>query len=409
MIALCSPVGIEPNVRPSSRGRRRGDGGGMRRVCPVGTTGAVPIYRRAMPEVRRMPVVWSDRHRGHRPDGGYWLGVREHGDEEPERGDVLRAGLQSAGYEIVTPPDLGREPITAVHDADFVEFLARCYASWVAEGHLVDPGQPHVVPYLFATGPFARRHLAGRRPATIRAELGLYAMDTMTLLSEGTFDAACSAVHAAAHAADLVAGGAGSRLCRRAATRSPRRPGVLRRCLLPQQRCRRRPTAARRRLSAGCRLSTSTPIRATARRRSSGSGPTSSTPACTSTPAPAGSPTSSATPTSAAGEMAQAGTSTCRCPPAPATRPGSPGYNSCSPPSIATDPRLWSSHSVWMPRQPIRLLRWRSPPPGSTPPARCSPRWVCRRCSCKKAGTCSTSSPPWWSRYSVGFEEAAGG
>ena len=120
------------------------------------------------------------------------------------------AGLQSAGYEIVTPPDLGREPITAVHDADFVEFLARCYASWVAEGHLVDPGQPHVVPYLFATGPFARRHLAGRRPATIRAELGLYAMDTMTLLSEGTFDAACSAVHAAAHAADLVAGGAGA-------------------------------------------------------------------------------------------------------------------------------------------------------------------------------------------------------
>ena len=362
-----------------------------------------------MPGVRRMPVVWSDRHRGHRPDGGYWLGIREHGDEEPERGDVLRAGLRSAGYEIVTPPDLGREPITAVHDADFVEFLAARYASWVAEGHLVDPGQPHVVP-------LPLRHRAVRPPPSRRAAAGDDSRRTRAL-RDGHDDAAQRG-----NVRRGVQRGArrrprrrprrrwsGGRLCRRAATRSPRRPGVLRRCLLPQQRRRRRPTAARRRLSAGCRSSTSTPIRATARRRSSGSGPTSSTPACTSTPAPAGSPTWSATPTSAAGEMAQAGTSTCRCPPAPATRPGSPGYDSCSPPSIATDPRLSSSHSVWMPRQPIRLLRWRSPPPGSTPPARCSPRWVCRRCSCKKAGTYSTSSPPWWSRYSMGFEEAAGG
>ena len=26
-----------------------------------------------------MPVVWSARHRGHAPDGGYWLGVRLQG------------------------------------------------------------------------------------------------------------------------------------------------------------------------------------------------------------------------------------------------------------------------------------------------------------------------------------------
>ena len=65
------------------------------------------------------------------------------------------------------------------------------YPAWVAEGHLDDPGQPHVVPYLFALAGFAARHRRDRRPATIRAELGLYAMDTMSLISEGTFDAAC--------------------------------------------------------------------------------------------------------------------------------------------------------------------------------------------------------------------------
>lgn len=155
----------------------------------------------------RMPVVWTARHRGHAPHGGYWLGVRETGDEEPERGDLLRDGLAAAGASVVDTPDLGREPILAVHDPRFVGFMERVYPAWVEAGHLTDPGQPHVVGYLFANPGFAARHRTDRRPATIRAELGLYAMDTMTLLSEGTFDAAAGAVHAAAHAADLVAGG----------------------------------------------------------------------------------------------------------------------------------------------------------------------------------------------------------
>src|SRR4051794_36223109 len=154
-----------------------------------------------------MPVVWSPRHRGHAPDGGYWLGVREAGDEEPERGDILHDELMEAGAMIVEPPDLGIEPIVGVHDPAFVDFMRRAYPAWIAEGHLTEPGQPHVVGYLFANPGFAARHRPDRRPATIRAELGLYAIDTMTLMSEGTFDAACSAVHAAVHAADVVSAG----------------------------------------------------------------------------------------------------------------------------------------------------------------------------------------------------------
>jgi acetoin utilization deacetylase AcuC-like enzyme len=156
----------------------------------------------------RMPVVWTARHRGHAPHGGYWLGIRETGDEEPERGDLLRDGLAQAGATVVDAPDLGRRPILAVHDPDFVDFMARVYPAWVAAGHLTDPGQPHVVGYLFANPGYAARHRTDRRPATIRAELGLYAMDTMTLMGEGTFDAAAGAVHASVHAADLVSSGA---------------------------------------------------------------------------------------------------------------------------------------------------------------------------------------------------------
>jgi acetoin utilization deacetylase AcuC-like enzyme len=155
-----------------------------------------------------MPVVWSPRHRGHAPNGGYWLGVRLPGDEEPERGDVLRDQLAAAGATIVEPAEGGLEPVLAVHDPAFVDFLSRAHAAWVAEGHLDDPGQPEVVPYLFATGPFAARRRGDRRPATIRAEAGLYAMDTMSLISAGTYDAAMAAVHCAVTAADLVVDGA---------------------------------------------------------------------------------------------------------------------------------------------------------------------------------------------------------
>jgi acetoin utilization deacetylase AcuC-like enzyme len=140
-----------------------------------------------------LPVVWSDDHRRHATNGGYWLGVREAGDEEPERGDLLRDGLAALGAAIVDPPDLGPAPIEAVHDPAFVAFMSRAHRDWVAAGHPDDPGQPYVVPYLFALPGFAARHRSGRRPATIRAEVGLYAMDTMTLIGAGTYDAAASA------------------------------------------------------------------------------------------------------------------------------------------------------------------------------------------------------------------------
>lgn len=155
-----------------------------------------------------MPVVWTARHRGHAPDGGYWLGVRLPGDEEPERGDTLREQLAAVGATIVDAPDLGLAPILAVHDDAFVDCLGRAYAEWVTAGHLVEPGQPQVVPYIFAMPGFAARATAARPAANIRAEIGLYATDTLTLISEGTFPAACAAVHASVHAAGLVADGA---------------------------------------------------------------------------------------------------------------------------------------------------------------------------------------------------------
>jgi acetoin utilization deacetylase AcuC-like enzyme len=154
-----------------------------------------------------MPVVWSERHRGHAPDGGYWLGVRIPGDEEPERGDTLRAALVEAGAKVREPERADAGLLASVHDPEFLEFLEHAHERWVAAGHVDDPGQPLVVPYVFAL-PQVGVDERCRHTDAIRAEVGRFAMDTMTLIGPGTWDAARAAVDAAVTAADLVLGGA---------------------------------------------------------------------------------------------------------------------------------------------------------------------------------------------------------
>ena len=137
------------------------------------------------------------------------------------------------------PPDLGLAPIVAVHDPDFVDFMRRAYPAWVAEGHITEPGQPHVVGYLFANAGFAARHRKDRRPATIRAELGLYAMDTMSLIERGHVR---RRPRCGPRRGSRRRSGRGERaggVCRRPATGPSCRPGVLRWLVLLQQRRRR--------------------------------------------------------------------------------------------------------------------------------------------------------------------------
>ncbi len=154
-----------------------------------------------------MPVVWSARHAGHAPGRGYWLGVELPGDEEPPRGAALRAALLAAGARLREPDAHGDAPVLAVHDAALVDFLATAHDRWVDEGHLEDPGQPLVVPYVFAL-PALTPGREPHRATAVRAEAGRFAIDTMTLIGPGTYDAARAAVDSALSAADEVLAGA---------------------------------------------------------------------------------------------------------------------------------------------------------------------------------------------------------
>lgn len=154
-----------------------------------------------------MPAVWTDRHRLHAPGFGVWLGVAIPGDEEPERGDALREALDASGFDRHEATAHGDEPVLAVHRPEMVEFLSRAHRDWVVAGHLDDPGQPLVVPYVFAL-PQVTSGRRCPRPAAIRAEVGTYAMDTMTPIGPGTYAAARAAADCALTAADLVLQGA---------------------------------------------------------------------------------------------------------------------------------------------------------------------------------------------------------
>jgi acetoin utilization deacetylase AcuC-like enzyme len=166
-----------------------------------------------------MPAVWTPRHVGHAPDGGYWLGVELPGDEEPSRGEILRAAVEGAGAPVHLATLHGDEPVLRVHDAEYLDWFARAWSEWEAAGLVEETGQRRVVPYVFALPQLT----SGRpvpEPGAAWARSGRFAMDTMTLISPGTYDAARGAVDVALTACDLVTDGG-----HRAAYAATRPPG----------------------------------------------------------------------------------------------------------------------------------------------------------------------------------------
>lgn len=154
-----------------------------------------------------VPVTWSDAHRRHAPDTGVWVGVAIDADELPARADRIRAALEEAGAEIVAAQPHDDEALLAVHDAGLVEFLRTAWVNWEDAGMPDEPGQPDVVGYIFPT-PGLLGELEPRVPHALSARTGAWAFDTMTIVGEGTWEAARAAVDTALTAADLVLSGA---------------------------------------------------------------------------------------------------------------------------------------------------------------------------------------------------------
>jgi acetoin utilization deacetylase AcuC-like enzyme len=147
-----------------------------------------------------MKVYYSEAHRKHDPpfevfDGG----LRTPYLENPDRMDrILTALKQTDWAEVCAPKDFGLDPIYAVHDKEYVEFLASCWTEWL-DSEAKDKST--LLPATFAL----RRQ--PKRPASLLGRAGYYIMDLSACIVEGTYQAALASADCALSAAETVAKG----------------------------------------------------------------------------------------------------------------------------------------------------------------------------------------------------------
>ena len=155
-----------------------------------------------------MQIVYTDLHRLHATDQVQVEGYPFSTWEIPARADAILAAVQAARLgPVLAPTDLGLDPIQAVHDAGYVEFLRGVYLESAAR-------QGRAAPVFTET--FATRY-AGRKPRSLLALKGYYAFGWGSPILEGTWEAAYWAAQCALTAADLVRAGtdrAAYALCR---------------------------------------------------------------------------------------------------------------------------------------------------------------------------------------------------
>jgi acetoin utilization deacetylase AcuC-like enzyme len=125
--------------------------------------------------------------------------------EQAARYFVLRDAAAAAGHELIHAPDLGLDPIVAIHDPDYVAFLREI---WQRRAEVPGIGDEVL------TGHFARPQMH-RAPKGMLGLVGYYLADTSTPVRAGTWEAIYASAQSAIAAADeaLISGRAYA-LCR---------------------------------------------------------------------------------------------------------------------------------------------------------------------------------------------------
>ncbi len=161
-----------------------------------------------------MKIFYSDVHLKHAPsfeifDGG----VRVPNFEMPERAARILSALQKTDWaEVYAPADFGLDPILAVHDRDYVDFLASAWSEWLAAEPEAEsaPDKSALLPATFALRGQAHR------AKSILGRAGYYMMDMSAPIVEGTYAAALASANCALSAAEAIERGerAAFALCR---------------------------------------------------------------------------------------------------------------------------------------------------------------------------------------------------
>lgn len=130
----------------------------------------------------------------HDPDRFFRRGVMMPHPESPGRYMTLRDAVTAGGHDLVDVKDHGLEPLTAIHDPSYVEFLEHAWASAKA----LDPFVEEIVNTQFVRGQIRRR------PEGFLGRVSYHSSDTSTPIREGSWSAVYGAAQAAVSAADAL-------------------------------------------------------------------------------------------------------------------------------------------------------------------------------------------------------------
>ena len=145
-----------------------------------------------------MKIFYSEKHRKHEPpfeifDGGLRMPYLEN----PDRMDRILNALGDVDWaDVLEPTDFGLDPILAVHDRDYLDFLAVAWTDWLAT-HPKDPSTLLPATFALRRQPPIPKSLLGRA--------GYYIMDLSACIVEGTYSAALASANCALSAAQVVA------------------------------------------------------------------------------------------------------------------------------------------------------------------------------------------------------------
>jgi acetoin utilization deacetylase AcuC-like enzyme len=157
-----------------------------------------------------MLIFYTDLHRLHNPpfelfDGGQHMPYLENPDRMEH---ILSTCKERDWAEIREPEDFGLDPILAVHDRDYVDFLRTAYEEWTQVK--TDYEKTALLPATFPPRGWSHR------PKSLLGRAGYYMFDLSAPIMGGTYPAALGSVNCALSGAKAIANGARSAfaLCR---------------------------------------------------------------------------------------------------------------------------------------------------------------------------------------------------
>ncbi|MEP2628206.1 MAG: histone deacetylase family protein [Hyphomicrobiales bacterium] len=154
-----------------------------------------------------METIFTERHTFRNSKTELYGGELVEPFERPSRAQYIIDRVRNAGLGPVSEPDeFGIEPIYAIHDKGFIDFLQVAWTDWQSEGFKGE-AMPTVWP---------ARRMTQRIPTHIEGRLGYYALAVETTISDGTWEAAYASAQVALTGAQRLNEGASAvfSLCR---------------------------------------------------------------------------------------------------------------------------------------------------------------------------------------------------